>query len=128
MLLWCSHSLDIDQILYILQSGYQLIIESYNKQIINPSTGGFVLNLIDLIVVEIPACALGQYSFPQTYFGEVHEDLPITVNLSYSLGCSPNYTLCTIATVLQCVLEYECINGKPYSIDTTISVPRFSNH
>ena len=91
----------------ISQSGYQLYIESFLTD---------KLSVIDGIFVEIPASALGESSPPQLYSGEFQEQPPVTVNLSYSLGCSPNFTLCTVNTVLQCVPEDECVDGKSFSM------------
>ena len=77
------------------------------------SIGSLAIDPIDQTFVEIPASALGEYSPSQNYSGEFHVDFPVTINLSYSLGCSPpNYKLCTVNTVLQCVREYECTNGR----------------
>ena len=91
----------------ITQNGYQLVIESF--------TDSRIL-VIDFIFIEIPASTLGESSPPQLYSGDFQEQPPVTINLSYSLGCSPNYTLCTVSTILQCVPEDECINGKSCSL------------
>ena len=103
------YSFDILPILYVLQSGWQLIIDSFIE--LDSQSGSPKLDLIDLTIVTISASDLGQYSPPQTYLGE-KESMPVAINLSYCLGCSPNYTLCTVNTVPQCVQEHECINGK----------------
>ena len=95
--------------LYITQSGYQLLIQSF----IN--IGLTQTQLVDNIFIEIPVSKLEEPSSPDIYSGEFQEQPPVTINLSYSLGCSPNYTPCNVSTVLQCVPEDECINGKSCS-------------
>ena len=105
-----KHNFDVD-IVYmcpiIAQNGYQLFTESFNFD--QPV-------LIDRIFIAIPASTLGESLPPQIYYGEFQEDIPVTINLSYSFGCSPNYTLCTVNTVLQCVPEADCVDGNLYSI------------
>ena len=106
------YSFDILPILYVLQSGYQLVIDSF-VVLKTHFVGVITPGPIDLIIVNISASDFGQYSPPQTYLGR-KESMPVAINLGYCLGCSPNYTLCTVDTVPQCVLEHECINGKSW--------------
>ena len=94
-----------------MQSGYQLLIQSF----VPTNYGPF---LIDNIFVEVPASILGDVSPPQTYtyVGEFHADLPVTIDLRYSLGCSPNYTMCSVDSSLQCIPENQCIDGMSNSM------------
>ena len=104
----CIHELIPPIRLYFIQSGYQIVIESIN--IVQYLLGGrFQYYVIDQTFVDIPASALGQYSPPQTYQGEFHV---ATINLNYSLGCSPNYKPCSVNSIPQCVPEDECSDGK----------------
>ena len=103
------YSFDILSILYVLQSGYLLVIDSFVE--LESQFGSTKLEPIDLTTIDISASDLGHYSPPQTYFGE-RMPTPVAINLSYCLGCSPNYNMCTVNAVPQCVLEHECINGK----------------
>ena len=91
----------------ITQNGYQLYIESSIDS---------RLQVIDRIFIEIPASTLGGSSPPQLYSGVLQEQPPVTINLNYSLGCSPNFILCTVNTVLHCVPEDECVDGKSCSM------------
>ena len=91
------------------------MIESSVVVFYDPTTHVLVSRLIDETFVEIPANALGQCSPPQTYPSEILANVSVTVNLSYSLGCSPNYQLCIVNTTLQCVYADESINGKSYT-------------
>ena len=104
--------IDVDLTLHVLQSGYQLVVRSIVIVHFDPDIGFLAYDWIDQTIVEIPASALGQSSPPQTYPGNIHEVSPVAITLSYSLGCSPKYKLCSVNTVLQCVHEYECIDGK----------------
>ena len=97
-----------------LQKGYLLLIESSVVTDYNHNTTVIVFRPIEETFVGIPANALGQCSPPQTYPSKIHANMSVTINLSYSLGCSPNYQLCTVNTTLQCVSEDECINGNLY--------------
>ena len=97
--------------MYILQSGYQLLIH-----VRSPGEYDGIFLLIDQVSVEIPASALGQYSPPQNYLGSYHEDPPVILNFSYSLGCSPSYSLCTSGTAYECVLACEGINSKSHTM------------
>ena len=98
-----------------LQRGYLLMIESSVVTYYNPSEKVSTTRPNDETFVEIPANALGQCSPPQTYPSEIHANVSVTIHFSYSLGCSPNYQLCTVNTTLQCVCAEECINGKSYT-------------
>ena len=77
--------------LYITQNGYQLLVQSI-------IIGLTQTQLVDNIFIEIPVSTLEEPSPPDIYAGEFHTVSPVTINLSYSLGCSPNYTLCTVNT------------------------------
>ena len=77
---------------------------------------------IDETFVEIPATTLGQCSPAQTYPSIIHTNVSVTINLSYSLGCYPNYHLCMVNTTLQCVSAEEFINCKLYSLCGKLSL------
>ena len=117
-----SHALmipiDLNPVFFI-QNGYQLVIEALVVNYINAQQSFHLLGMNDYVLVEIPASALGQFSSQQTYYGKFYTNSSVTINLSYSLGCSPNYTLFTVSTVLQCVRD-----GKSYTMCVKLFSPQ----
>ena len=79
-----TYLLDIDHAhpMYILQNGSQLVIDFRNSSSLNDS-GLIPLpdDLIDRILIEIPASEFGQFSPPQNYHGIYHED-PLSCSIS----------------------------------------------
>ena len=92
--------------IYVTQNGYQLLIRSFNFVTLA------LIEPVDNVFIEIPASTLEEPPPPDIYFGEFK---PVAINLSYSMGCSPSYTPCTVNNVLQCVPESVCIDGKSCS-------------
>ena len=90
------------------------MIESSFVKYQHPAFIILVVPPIDETFVEIPPNALGKCSPPQTYPSKIHANVSVTINLSYSLGCSPNCQLRTVNTTLQCVCADECNNGGSY--------------
>ena len=107
MLTHCSFGMVFYMFLYVTQSGYQLLIRSFNFVSLS------LIEQIDNVFIKIPASTIEEPSPPDIYLGEFK---PVTINLSYSMGCSPGYTLCSVNTVLQCVPEGVCIDGKSCSL------------